>query len=111
MFSKILTRYLLVQTLAFPGTAIATDIPNYRQQELLHLIKHDCGSCHGMTLKGGLGAPLTSEKLQGKSHEALFSIIMNGVTGTPMPPWKGILDKQEVTWMVQQLKTGILESN
>jgi mono/diheme cytochrome c family protein len=28
-----------------------------RQAELLHLLKHDCGSCHGMTRKGGLGPP------------------------------------------------------
>lgn len=111
MFSKTLISNLFVQTLIFPCAVLATDIPNDRQQELLHLIKHDCGSCHGMTLKGGLGTPLTSEKLQGKSPEALSSIIMNGVKGTPMPPWKGILDKQEVSWMVKQLKTGILESN
>ena len=111
MFSKTLISNLFLQTLIFPCAVLATDIPNDRQQELLHLIKHDCGSCHGMTLKGGLGTTLTSEKLQGKSPEALSSIIMNGVKGTPMPPWKGILDKQEVTWMVNQLKTGILESN
>ena len=111
MFSKTLIGNLFVQTLIFPCAVFATDIPNDRQQELLHLIKHDCGSCHGMTLKGGLGSPLTSDKLQGKSSAALTSIIMNGVKGTPMPPWKGILDKQEVTWMVKQLKTGIVESN
>jgi cytochrome c55X len=111
MLSKSLIGHLFIQILILPSTVLATDIPNDRQQELLHLIKHDCGSCHGMTLKGGLGTPLTSEKLQGKSSEALSSIIMNGVRGTPMPPWKGILDKQEVIWMVKQLKTGILESN
>lgn len=111
MFSKSLISNLFVQTLIFPCAVLAADVSNDRQQELLHLIKHDCGSCHGMTLKGGLGSPLTSEKLQQKSTEALTSIIMNGVEGTPMPPWKGILDEQEVSWMVKQLKTGILESN
>lgn len=111
MLSKSLISNLFIQTLILPSAVLATEIPNDRQQELLHLIKHDCGSCHGMTLKGGLGSPLTSENLQGKSHELLSSIILNGVKGTPMPPWKGILDEQEVTWMVKQLKTGTLESN
>ncbi len=111
MFAKTLISSLFIQMLVFPCAVLAAEIPNERQQELLHLVKHDCGSCHGMTLKGGLGTPLTPDKLQGKSVEALSSIIMNGVKGTPMPPWKGILDKQEVTWMVKQLKTGTLESN
>lgn len=102
---------LLCIALILPGTAIAADISNDRQQELIHLIHHDCGSCHGMTLKGGLGSPLTVEKLQDKSNEALISIIMNGVKGTPMPPWEGILEKKEISWMVNQLKTGLVENH
>jgi cytochrome c55X len=111
MLNKSLIGNLFIQALIFPCTVFATDISNDRQQELLHLIQHDCGSCHGMTLKGGLGSPLTVEKLQGKSLESLSSIIMNGVEGTPMPPWKGILDRQEVAWMVKQLKTGLIKNN
>jgi cytochrome c55X len=82
-----------------------------QQSRIRHMVLHDCGSCHGMTLKGGLGPALTAEKLQYKSHELLSTIIMNGVEGTPMPPWKGILDEQEVAWMVKQLKDGALESH
>ncbi len=78
-----------------------------QQSRIKHLVQHDCGSCHGMTLKGGLGPALTAENLQNKSHELLFTIIMNGVEGTPMPPWKEILDEQEVTWIVDQLKAGL----
>ncbi|MBL1143073.1 MAG: cytochrome c [Proteobacteria bacterium] len=98
-------------TLLIPYPVIASDISNDRQQELIHLIQHDCGSCHGMTLKGGLGTPLTVENLQNKSNEALISIIMNGVKGTPMPPWKDVLAEQEVVWMVKQLKTGLAENH
>lgn len=111
MLNKSLISSLFIQILIFPCTVLATDISIDRQQELLHLIQHDCGSCHGMTLKGGLGAPLTTEKLQDKSHESLSSIIMNGVEGTPMPPWKEILNEQEIAWMVKQLKAGTLQSN
>ena len=111
MLSKSLINKLIIQALVFPCPVFAKDISDNRQQELIHLIKHDCGSCHGMTLNGGLGSPLTAVKLKGKSNEALSSIIMNGVEGTPMPPWKGILDKQEVAWMVKQLKAGTLGNN
>ncbi len=111
MLNKSLISNIFIQTLVFPCTVFATDVSDNRQQELIHLIKHDCGSCHGMTLNGGLGSPLTAEKLKGKSLESLSSIIMNGVEGTPMPPWKGILDKQDVVWMVKQLKAGALGNN
>lgn len=111
MLNKLLISYLFIQILIIPCAVLATELSNDRQQELLHLILHDCGSCHGMTLKGGLGSPLTAEKLRHKSHESLSSIIMNGVKGTPMPPWEGILDEQEVSWMVKQLKTGSIKNN
>lgn len=111
MLNKSVISSLFILTIIFPWSVFATDISDNRQQELIHLIKHDCGSCHGITLKGGLGAPLTAEKLQNKSNALLTSIIMNGVEGTPMPPWKGILDKQEVVWMVKQLKAGTLGNN
>lgn len=111
MLNKSFISNLFIQTLVFPCTVFATDISDNRQQELIHLIKHDCGSCHGMTLNGGLGSPLTAEKLKGKSLESLSNIIMYGVEGTPMPPWKEILDKQDVTWMVKQLKAGTLGNN
>jgi len=111
MLNKSLISYLFVQILIFPCAVLATEVSIDRQKELLHLIQHDCGSCHGMTLKGGLGAPLTTEKLQGKSHESLSSIIMNGVEGTPMPPWKDILNEQEIAWVVKQLKTGLSDGN
>lgn len=107
--SKINAFFILI--LFFPCVVLATELSNDRQQELLHLIKHDCGSCHGMTLKGGLGTPLTSEKLKDKSHESLSSIITHGIKGTPMPPWKEILDEREIAWVVKQLKTGSLETN
>jgi len=117
MFGKLFIHSLFFQTLFLPGTILATetsldlDISNERQQELTHLLLHDCGSCHGMTLKGGLGSPLTAEKLKDKPNEALISIILHGIEGKPMPPWKGILDEQEVSWLVDQLKTGELQRN
>ncbi|MGL5987379.1 MAG: hypothetical protein ACRCZ5_10960, partial [Burkholderiales bacterium] len=57
----------LAALLLCPGIAAATDKPTpQRQQTLLHLLKQDCGSCHGMSMKGGLGSPLTAASLADK---------------------------------------------
>ena len=77
-----------------------------RQQELLYLLHQDCGSCHGLTLKGGLGSPLLPVNLADKSDAALVEIIMQGLPGTPMPPWQNLLKKDEAAWMVRVLKSG-----
>lgn len=78
-----------------------------RQAELLHRLKHDCGSCHGMTLKGGLGPSLLPEALAGKDSAGLADIVLHGVPGTPMPPWAIELSAAEAAWLVARLKQGI----
>lgn len=60
-----------------------------------------------MTLKGGLGAPLLPSNLDGKSDEALTAIILDGLPGTPMPPWRGLIDADEAAWMVARLRAGV----
>jgi cytochrome c55X len=81
-------------------------LSNTRQAELTHMVKQDCGSCHGMTLKGGLGPALLPENLEGKSILLLQNTILYGRAGTAMPPWKPLLTEQEVLWISQQLKAG-----
>jgi cytochrome c55X len=78
-----------------------------RQQQLIHLLKQDCGSCHGMTLKGGLGPALLPTSLAEQSTQAIFNTIYYGRAGTAMPPWNTILSQQDITWLAQQLKQGI----
>ncbi|MCK4708176.1 MAG: cytochrome c [Gammaproteobacteria bacterium] len=77
-----------------------------RQQELLHLLKQDCGSCHGLTLKGGLGPALLPENLTGKPVPFLTTTILNGRPGTAMPPWKGLLKPEEAEWIAGVLVRG-----
>jgi cytochrome c55X len=89
------------------STHVWADVDNERQRQLLHLLKHDCGSCHGLTLKGGLGPPLLIENLKEKPDEMLALTILEGRPGTPMPPWKSLLTRDEVDWLVQQLRQGI----
>ena len=84
----------------------APTIPVKRQAELIHLLKQDCGSCHGMTLKGGLGPALTPEALVGKTPAFLQQAILEGRAGTPMPPWRGLLSESEVAWLVERMIKG-----
>ena len=89
-----------------PSYANDKSLSNQRKSELTHMVKQDCGSCHGMTLKGGLGPALLPENLEGKPLLFLQNTILYGRAGTAMPPWKTLLTEQEVLWISQQLKAG-----
>lgn len=78
-----------------------------RQAELIYRVEQDCGSCHGLTMKGGLGPALLPANLAEKPDEALAEIILNGVPGTPMPPWNFEIGRDEAAWIVQRLKEGL----
>ena len=99
-----------VIALLLTSQAPATEAPAIeRQQQLSYLLKHDCGSCHGMTLKGGLGPSLLSAPLKSKGHniDSLSLIIRHGRPGTAMPPWGPILADEDIRWIAARL----LESN
>tara|TARA_R110001592_G_scaffold227724_1_gene484009 strand:- start:46648 stop:47304 length:657 start_codon:yes stop_codon:yes gene_type:complete len=81
-------------------------LPQDRQAELEYLVRQDCGSCHGMTLKGGLGPSLLPESLKVFSVDDLSAVILEGRPGTPMPPWKGILNTEDASWIATYLKAG-----
>jgi cytochrome c55X len=76
------------------------------QAELLYLLKHDCGSCHGMTRKGGLGPPLLPANLRDRPRDLLVHTVLDGRPTTPMPPWRGQLTEAEVHWLVEMLLAG-----
>lgn len=75
-----------------------------RQQQLLNLLKQDCGSCHGLQFKGGLGPPLLPAALADTSDSVLIDTILNGRPGTAMPPWREFLSADEAAWLVAQLR-------
>jgi len=77
-----------------------------RQAELLYLLKHDCGSCHGMTRKGGLGPPLLPETLNEKPQQLMVNTVLDGRPGTPMPPWRSELSELEAQWLVEAMLRG-----
>lgn len=95
----------MVATLTlFTGSVSAGEPAPARQQELSNLLKHDCGSCHGLHLKGGLGPSLLPEALADKSDELLLQTIQNGRPGTAMPPWKNFLTVDESKWLIRRLR-------
>ena len=95
---------------SFAQTAIA-EVDTARQNELLYFIKHDCGSCHGMTLKGGLGPALLPKTLSAQPTDYLVTTIMEGRKNTAMPPWKTMLSHDDAIWIAEQLQNGsVLET-
>jgi cytochrome c55X len=86
--------------------SVFADVPAARRHELMSLLNQDCGSCHGLTRRGGLGPALTKEALAGKSPVMLREVILNGRPGTPMPPWKPFLSRSEADWLVRILIEG-----
>ncbi|OGQ20622.1 MAG: hypothetical protein A2138_05980 [Deltaproteobacteria bacterium RBG_16_71_12] len=97
------------------ATRIAVDAPESslisaaRQAELAMMVKHDCGSCHGLTLKGGLGRPLVRERMAALPTETLAALILGGVPGTAMPPWLGIVTAEEARWIAAGLRQGAFQ--
>jgi cytochrome c55X len=91
------------------AAAGAQSVAPARQQELVHVVRQDCGSCHGMRLTGGLGPALTREALAGKPVESLAATIYHGRPGTPMPGWRTMLNEDEARWIAQALSSGLPE--
>lgn len=82
----------------------AAEVAPERAQALERLVLQDCGSCHGLALKGGLGRPLTTEALSHAEADGLAQIILDGLPGTAMPPWRPLLTEDEAMWIARYLK-------
>jgi len=97
---------ILVTLLAVAAEA---EVGQARRAELVHMLRQDCGSCHGITLKGGLGPALTAGALRDKPRGYLETVILNGKPGTPMAPWQRFMTREEVRWLVGELKSGDID--
>ncbi len=109
-FFLCMTNFLL-SNLSMAAQAIAPpssiESPNAkRRAELVTLVRQDCGSCHGMTLKGGLGPALLPDALKDKPADSLQATILQGRPGSAMPPWQRFLNEAEAAWIVTQLQKG-----
>ena len=88
------------------GAALAGAPDAERAAALEHLLRQDCGACHGMTLRGGLGPALLPEQLHDHSVESLTVIILQGSPGTAMPPWNAMLSNDDARWLARRLLWG-----
>jgi cytochrome c55X len=111
--AKALLSLLLLCAMSLPRAATALTVEPVpvapkleRRAELITLVRQDCGSCHGLTLKGGLGPALLPEVLKDKPASSLVATILHGRPGSAMPPWQRFLSEAEAQWIVQQLQQG-----
>lgn len=89
--------------LLVPPAAARAEITPARAAKLENMVLQDCGSCHGLTMKGGLGRPLTAAALSHAGAEGLAGIILDGIPGTAMPPWRPLLSEEEAIWIAEYL--------
>lgn len=102
------TAWVLACCLGMVTTSVAAEIPaEARRGHLVNMVRQDCGSCHGLTMKGGLGPALLPATLAGKDPEQLRFVILHGRRGTAMPPWRRFLSEPEAAWVVELLRAGL----
>jgi cytochrome c55X len=101
-----MVKLALLAAVLFVAMPVEAAPASERQRELIEFLRQDCGACHGMTLKGGLGTSLLPDALAGRDPEGLAEIILHGKPGTPMPPWKGLLTSEEAAWLAKGLVRG-----
>lgn len=75
-------------------------------EELKRLVHQDCGSCHGLTLKGGLGPDIRPENLTHYEPDILETVILDGIPDTAMPPWRPLITQEEAQWIALYLLNG-----
>lgn len=84
-------------------SAISAD----EQVRLKRFLVQDCGSCHGLQMKGGLGPALTPERLASMPKSSLIATVLYGRPGTAMPPWQDFLSEDQAQWLIEELLKGL----
>ncbi|GHF06442.1 hypothetical protein GCM10016455_29520 [Aliiroseovarius zhejiangensis] len=97
----------LMVLLLLAGTAHADEPID--PDALQRFVHQDCGSCHGLTLKGGLGPDIRAETIEHYDADVLQTVILDGVPGTAMPPWRPLLSEAEAAWIADYLLKGDTE--
>ncbi|MEP2531540.1 cytochrome c [Shimia sp.] len=94
--NAVFTGALMIATAALAADSIDPDA-------LKRLVHQDCGSCHGLTLKGGLGPDLRAETIEHYDADVLKSVILDGIPDTAMPPWRPLISEEEADWVARYL--------
>ncbi|MBI5256310.1 MAG: cytochrome c [Burkholderiales bacterium] len=101
-----LARAAALGLIALASAVAAQDVSPERAQQLVRMVRQDCGSCHGMRLSGGLGPAITREALADKPLDSMAATIYNGRPGTPMPGWRTMLSEADARWIAERLAQG-----
>lgn len=73
---------------------------------LKNLVHQDCGSCHGLTLKGGLGPDIRPDALSHYDIDTLSEVVLDGIPGTAMPPWRPLMSEADAKKIAEYLLQG-----
>lgn len=92
------------------GTCFATEgaaAPDPgRQAQLRQILRQNCTVCHGKSLQGDIGPPLSRNNLAGKDEGLLVTTILEGRDGTAMPAWGAMIKESEARWLLHLLRNG-----
>jgi len=102
MFKTILT--IAFCLLAITSLALAEETS--ASHALVNLVHQDCGSCHGMTLKGGLGPDIRPEALAHYDVDTLSLVVLDGIPTTAMPPWRPLISEADARRIAEYLLKG-----
>ena len=94
---------LAALTLLLALPAGAGPVSPDRAAELRHMVRQDCGSCHGLRMTGGLGRDITPAALAGRDPADLTAVILDSMPGTAMPGWRPLLTEAEARWIADYL--------
>jgi cytochrome c55X len=102
MFKTLLTVAFCL--LVITSLALAEETTSGRA--LVSLVHQDCGSCHGMTLKGGLGPDIRAEALAHYDVDTLSTVVLDGIPKTAMPPWRPLISEADARRIAEYLLKG-----
>jgi glucose/arabinose dehydrogenase len=77
----------------------------HSSQAAVTLYAQYCAGCHGPNLQGGSATSLVDDEWKHGADDASISrVILEGVPGTPMAPFKGVLDELAVRQLVFHIR-------
>ena len=86
--------YLKLLLIAIPSITISV---NSSAQPGRQLYTNYCGGCHGAQLQGSRASPLVKKTwMNGGDRNSILKTIRNGIPGTEMVKWEGILSTNEI---------------
>ncbi|MCB1758191.1 MAG: c-type cytochrome [Gammaproteobacteria bacterium] len=95
--SPLLRSVLTISLLAAAGDSFANDA----QQ----LYKQHCAECHAENRLGAIGPALLPQNLTRLKPKAAYSVIENSRPAVQMPPFKGVLNAQQIQSLVDLIYT------